>query len=711
MSKEVLEKLIKFSQSDNIAEDLDEDKLMMIAQQVKKGFDEDLKSTEEWKDTADRIIELTELEREEKHYPMRNASNVKLPNITIAAQQLTSRTLPEFLKNDELAKSKIIGQDLDGSKWRRGKRVSTHLNYQMLEEMDDVLDEFDQLLMQTSVLGIGHAKSWFDPKTGKNKIEFIPYDEFVVNEAIRTLEEAERKTQCLFLSEKEIIENQRFGIFRKIKKPQFEYDLDNNPHLNDEGYEHKEDGDPVNVQELLEQHCFLDLDGDFYAEPYVVTIHKKSLQVLRIVPRFKPITVVLNYNGEDKLLAELIDSEGNLVEELTDDCEIKIIHAIEHFTDFKLMHKPSRSYYPMGLGHLLLDLTETSNTTVNQLLDAGRLANLQGGFIGSRLRIRGDTVDLEPGEWLKLEAADGDNIKNQIVPLNYKEPSTVLFQLLMFLVSMSDKLASSTDALTGTQDATNVSPHVMLSLVQQGMQVYLAYQRRIFRGYKKLFAKLIELNKIYVDPQEYIDIINPSDDERAEMLDENGNLLDYLLVGNDVVPVADLKASTEAERLARLNVLLQSSQELLRLGAIDPRQITKELVMALDFENPERFIPPPQDPKQNPDIVRLEAELDEKERKLNMQEQEFKLKMLEAEAKIKEIESKAVKNLADAEAAEAGRQLEEYKMAADSLLQEQKNMVELAKVQQQRDQMEQEAAQQREMNEQEQADTEQEQAE
>lgn len=690
MTKKVLETLLEYSNSVNIAELLDEDRLLKIAREVQKGYDEDLLSLQDHLDTCDRIVELTRLEREEKHYPIRNASNVKLPIITTAGMQFSSRTLPELIKGDELAKTKTIGNDPDGRKAARGRRVASHMNHQMLNQMDNTLDELDKLLMETAILGSGHTKTYFEPKIGGNKIEYIPYDEFVINAFAKNLEEAERKTHRIFLSEKEVIENQRFGIYSHLKEPVLEIDDEFNQVERFEGFMDKDSPDPTNVQELLEQHCVLDLDLDGYPEPYIVTIHEKSKQVLRIAPRFTPRSVVVTYEGEDQLLEELIDENGELNEDLSDDCEIKVIHAIEFFTDYHLMHLPGGAYHGIGLGGLLLDLNETSNTVSNQLLDAGRLANLKGGFMGSRLRIRGDTVDLEPGEWLKMEAADGEDLRKNIVPLDYGEPSTVLFQLLGFLINTSEKLSSSTAALTGTQDATNVSPHVMLSLIQQGMQVYLAFQRRILRGYKKNFTKLVELNKMYIDPQEYLQVIDPSEEELKEILGPNGELLDYMLVGDDVVPVADLKASTEAERLARVNVLLQHSQQLLQLGAINPAEITKELVLALDYANPERFMPPPQDPRQDPEIVKLEAELDEKERKLNMQEQELKLKLLEAEAKIKELESKAIKNLADAEAAEAGQQLAEYKAAADALLQqqaamqqEQKNVIELAKLGQQ----------------------------
>lgn len=690
MSTEVLNKLLEFSEAVNIADLLDSDKLREIADRVKRGYEVDKLSMESFLEQANQAVELCKLEREEKNYPMRKASNVKLPMITQAAMQFTSRTLPELIKSGKLAKYRIIGPDPTGAKARRGKRLETHLNWQMLEQMKGMLDELDNLLMQTSIVGTTHAKTYFDPVAGTNRFEFIPYDEFVINAGVKTLEEAERKTQILSISEKELIENQRFGIYRHFEKYSYDgvQEQVEDKDGNSEGFADSPDADPVNVQELLEQHCFLDLDEDGMPEPYIVTMHEKSGQVLRIVARYIPAKVVVEYDGIAATLDELIvpDPDDNTRPMIRSDikgkCEVKKIHAIEYFTKFGLIPNPDGGYFMYGLGTLLLDLNMTANTISNQLIDAGRLANLQGGFIGSRLRIRGDTKELEPGEWVKAESADGNSLRNEIVPLNYKEPSTVLFQMLGTIYSMGQQLASSTEVLTGTAETQNSSPHTVLAMIQQGLQQFLSMQRRILRSYKDAFQKLVDLNRIFLDSNEYLQVLDipPESPEFAEMLNpRTGEILDYALAGDDVVPVADLKNSTEAEKLAKLQVMIQNIQFLGPLGATNGPEFTRFMAETLELDNPERFMPPPQDPMQNPEFIKMQADIAKQSAELELKELELKRKAMETELKGMKMKADAVKAIAEAEAAEAGSQLQMYKAFADSILQEQSNIIELEK--------------------------------
>lgn len=645
MSKASVEKLFLYASMVNIAEELDEDQLQEIAETVVTGFEEDMRASQEWRDNAERALELASLKREPKHYPMPNSSNVKHPLITEAANQFTARTLPELIKSGEVAKYKIIGRDINGAKDRLGKRITTHLNYQILTIMDNWMEDHDRLLMHLSIVGTVFSKTWFDPIEGINKSNFLRYDEIIVNNSIASIESAERISHLIYLTENELVEHQRYGLFSEIDDEKIEED----------------ESDTVNAQELIEQHCFLDLDEDGYKEPYIVTLHKQSNTVVRISPRFNEQSIILSDDRK----------------------EVKKIFGRNYFSDYHFIHDPAGGFLSIGFGTLLLDLTESVNTVLNQLLDAGRLANIQGGFISAGLRKRAKTIDHEPGEWLTMESVDGTGLKNNIVPLNYKEPSMVLFQLLGLLIESGKSLTSTTEALTGTADSTNVSPNVMMSLVQQGLKVFTAIQRRVFRGYGKEFQKLIDLNRVHLDYKEYIEILDPTLEERDEMVDAEGNITDYLKAGLDIIPVADINTATEAERYARSQSELQGGLQLVQAGGANVRGLAANFFRAIESEDIERLVAPEPDPNQpNPEIIKLQHEMQQSQQDLAVKEKELELKFLELYAKIEKMRSESIKNIADAEAAEAGIQVQQYNATVQGLATESKVALEQSKAQQ-----------------------------
>lgn len=643
MSLKTLKKLQGFAESDNIANELSDSKLRKISEDVLRGLQVDEESVRDWMKDAERALELTQLTREPKHTPMRNASNIKYPLITTAMMQFTARTLPELIKSGDVAKYHVVGRDLDGRKRRLGERLKAHLNYQILEVMPNWLDERDKLLSHLCIVGTAYTKTWFDPIIGVPKSELVPYDEIVVNDGIKSIEEAERISHILAYSMNEIVEHQRFGLFREISSESF----------------YKSEDDTINVQELVEQHCFLDLDDDGYKEPYIVTVHRESGEVLRIVARYTLDSIVAKADGE-----------------------VLKIFGQNFFNDYHFIPNPNGRFHSIGFGTLLLDMNESVNTILNQLVDAGKLANIQGGFIGAGLRGRARDINIEPGEWLVMDSVSGDGIKNNIVPLAYKEPSSVLFQLLGVIIQSATNLTSTTEALTGTAEAQNTSPTTMLALIQQGLKVYTSIQRRVFRGFKKELSKLVDLNRLYLNPQEYIRIVDPSPQEIAEILDpQSGQILDYINSGVDVVPVADINTSTEAENLVKANALLQAGVQLAPSGAINMREIALEHFIALEVRDAEKLVNPPPDPNTpNPALIKLQSELDMNAKDLELRERELDLKEKELEYKVKQMASQTLKNIADAEAAEAGSQLEQYQAVSDHLLQSQKLNIESRKL-------------------------------
>jgi chaperonin GroES len=619
-------KLIELAQSENIAADLGKDKLAVISNQVLHDLDEDTESMKKWLDYADQAIELTKLERQQKDYPYRHASNVKFPLISTAAIQFSSRTLPELIKNGEVVKYKIIGRDPNGFKMRKGDRLKTHLNYQILEKMPNWLDERDKLLTQLAVIGTVFVKTWFDPLLMVNRSELIPYNRIIINNSSKSLELAPRISEYVSMPPDEMIERMRYGLFREVDIKALTMDST----------------DPQAIyHELIEQHTRLDLDDDGYPEPYIVTVHKASGEVLRIVARYIASEQTILYNSKRR---------------------VKRIIPMNFYTDYHFLPNPDGTFLSLGFGTLLLDMNKSVNTILNQLIDAGSLANTQAGIIGKDLRLEKEDMYVEPGEWIFAQSATGAALKDSIVPFTYKEPSLVLFQLLGTIIESAKELTSTTEALTGMADTTNTSPNTLAGLIDQGLKVYSAIQRRISRGFKKELQKIVELNSIHLNQDEYETVIDPSLEELQEMIDPTtGRIMDYDLTQVDIVPVADGNMATETENKVRAQSEFIVGLQLAQLGAVNPRELARSQFIALQSPNIDKLVMPEPDPNApNPEMIALQAQLDMNSKQLQLKDRELKIKEMETTAKVKEIITQAVKNIADAEAAEAGTQLSVY---------------------------------------------------
>jgi chaperonin GroES len=400
---------------------------------------------------------------------------------------------------------------------------------------------------------------------------------------------------------------------------------------------------------LVEQHTWLDLDEDGVKEPYVVTFHKSSKKVLRIAPRFAVDGIVIR---EDK------DKKAKLVR----------IEPVEFYTKYGFIPNPESRIYDLGFGHLLGPINESVNTIINQLVDAGTLANLQAGFIGKGLRMKMGDQPMRPGEW-KAVNATGDDIKKQLFPLPTKEPSQTLFNLLGTLITSGKELASVAEIFVGKMPGQNTPATTTMATIEQGMKVFTAIYKRVYRSLQEEFKKLYRLNSVYLDPQTMVLV-----------LDEPVGPEDFTKEGYDICPGADPTAVSSTERLLKAQGLL----ELLPLGTIDPIEVTKRVLEAQDQPNWEKLIPglvetgqPQIPPKQDPKMVEMQMKMEAEQQKFQLQQQEtafrmamegrqkeFELMMKAQEGEMK-LRNQAMKNRLDAEAAEHKQRI----FMADSAMQ------------------------------------------
>jgi len=589
-------KLETILNEENIADKLSEEKLKEIGSKVVAGYEADLKSRAPWERDLERWTKLALQIVEDKSFPWRNAANVKYPLVSTACMQFNARAYPTLVPSDgQVVKCRVVGADNTGEKAQRAWRISRHMSWQCLEEMEDWDENMDKLLLILPITGTVFKKIYFDSSKQRNESKLIMPTDLVVNYWTKDLDTSERVTEIFFMSKRLIEERKREGLYRKVDLGDPSGTDDRKKNIRDNA---STDIDETTNYQLLEQHRYLDLDGDGYDEPYVVIVDKASEQVLRIAPRFDNESVFLDEKGK----------------------VIKIIPET-YYEKFSFVPNPDGGFYDIGFGRLLGSINASVDSSINQLLDAGTLNNLQSGFISKGLRLKMGESGFSPGEW-KAVNATSDDLKKGIFPLPTKEPSAVLMSLLQFLVQSGKELASVAEIFVGKMPGQNTPATTTMASIEQGMKVFTAVYKRVYRSLKREFRRLYRLNRKYLNQETYLDVI-----------DEQIPQSDYLGNENDIIPSADPNATVAQEKQAKAQFLMQ----LLGLGTLNPIQVTAFILDAYDIPNKEQFMI--QQPQGNP-----EAEMKQKEAEMKMQ-----LAQTQAQHKMQVEEMKAKISIAEAE--------------------------------------------------------------
>lgn len=558
-------------ESTNIAEKLDKEKLHKIGADAHEGFTADKQSRAEWEKQMEEWTKLATQVREDKTWPWPRASNVKYPILTTAAMQFAARAYPSLVPSDgKIVKSKVIGKDPDGQKSALADRVSMYMSYQLMHEMTGWEEGMDKLLIMLPVVGTVFKKTYWDSIKKVVASDVILPKNLVVNYWAKSLKEAERISQVIEMSPRLLKERQMSGVF-------LDEDLGSAP--TPENAKNAPANDETTPYTIIEQHTYLDLDDDDYPEPYIVTFHLESAKVLRITARFDDTT--MHYNADGKLAK---------------------IEPIEYFTKFGFIPNPDGSFYDLGFGVLLGPINESVNTLINQLIDAGTLNNLQSGFLGKGLKIRLGETKFQPGEWKAVNSL-GDDLKKQIVPLPSKEPSNVLFQLMGSLITSGKELASVAEIFVGKMPGQNTPATTTMATIEQGMKVFTAVYKRIYRSLEEEFTKLFALNGTYLNPNTY-----------QETLDVTVGPDDFSAKQYKICPGADPTAVSQTEKLLKAQGLM----EMLPLGILDPVKVGLRLLEAQEQPNYQELLnpqvaqtgalpPPPPNPKILESQAKVEA--------------------------------------------------------------------------------------------------------
>ena len=588
----------------NIAEKLDEKRCEQIARDVCEGYDTDVNSRSDWERKYDEWLALAMQVREIKTFPWAGASNIKYPVLSTAAMQFAARAYPALIPaNGQIVNYRVVGEDPQGQKAARAKRISQYMSWQLLDQMRDWEEDMDRMMIMLPIIGCAFKKTYWDSKHKRNSSHLVHAKDLVVNYWAKSLEDCERKTQKYRYTKRQLEEKMRAGIFLDIELPEPDTaGLQREDKLTGLVAGNDDDATPYFV---LEQHTFCDLDDDGYAEPYVISVLKQDQKLLRISARWDSDGVKRDENGK-----------------------IVCIYPVEYYTKYSFIPNPDGGFYDVGFGLLLGPLNESVNTLINQLVDAGTIANLQGGWISKGLRVKQGDQRFKPGEWKQVDAAL-DDLKKGIFPLPVKEPSSVLFQLLGTLVTSAKELASVAEIFTGKMPGQNTPAYTTKETVEQGMKVFTAIYKRCYRSFSKELKKLYRLNQVYKNQQ-----------EEASVTDSPMAANDFNGPDDDIVPAADPQASSMADKVQKARGLL----ELLQTGTLDPKAVVARVLEAMEIPNVaelQQKQPPPPPPEVQKMQMEGQMKQQEQQAKMKMAQDEHQLKMQEMQMELQIEQQKA----------------------------------------------------------------------
>jgi len=619
-----------------------EEDLASIGNHVFEGYIRDVQSRSSWEARTEAAMDLAMQVQKDKNFPWPGCSNVAFPLITIATLQFHSRAYPAIVPNREIVRYRVSNPDPQGAEFIRAQKIGAHMSYQVMEEDHSWEEQHDRLLINVPIVGCAFKKSYYSGSKMHNLSDLVLAQDLVMDYYAKSVEECARKTHVYPMFRNEVHEKSLMGTFRDVTEEAW-FTQYSAPH-HDKADTHSDRRHGTNQPQadsdtpfiLLEQHVGLDLDGDGYKEPYIVTIERESKKVLRVVAGFD--------RWED-------------VQFTTDGRIIKIIPT-QYFTKYGFVPSPDGGVYDIGFGALLGPLNESVNSLVNQLIDAGTMSTTAGGFLGRGAKIRSGTATFAPLEWKRVDST-GDDLKKSIFPLPVREPSMVLFQLLGMLITYTNRISGATETLAGENPGQNTPASTNDSMVEQGMKIYAAIFKRIWRCQREEFKKLYRLNATYLP-----------DESR---FGDSGIVIrreDYKADENRITPVADPSAMSRQQRIQQAMALKQSA---VSTPGYDIPAVERHLLRAMEVDGWETLYlgPDKTPPIKNPRVQVEEMKLRAKQMQMKADTQMFVADLMEQRrlntAKILQLEAQAAKLAAEAGGVQAGHEIAAFEAALGAL--------------------------------------------
>ena len=540
---------------DNLAEYIPENVLVQIAGDLVADFETDISSRKDWIQTYVDGLELLGMKIEERMEPWPGACGVYHPLLSEAVVKFQAETMMETFPAAGPVKTQIIGKETPDRK-KAAARVQDDMNYQLTEVMKEYRPEHERMLWGLGLAGNAFKKVYVDLQLDRQVSMYVPAEDMVVPYGASDLDSSERITHVMRKTENEVRRLQHEGFYRDcdLGEPANTMDEVEKKIAEKLGFRATED----NRFKLLEMHVHLDLPGYEHEDdagektgialPYVVTLEKSTGEILAIRRNWRP--------------------------------EDETCHKRQHFVHYPYI--PGFGFYAFGLIHLVGAFAKSGTSILRQLVDAGTLSNLPGGFKTRGLRSKGDDTPIAPGEWRDMDVPSG-NMRDNIMPLPYKEPSQVLFALLQNIIDEGRKFAGATE-LQASDMSANAPVGTTLAILERSLKTMSAVQARVHYSMRQEFKLLKEIIRDYAPPEYDYD---PEEGNRKAKQE------DYDLV--DVIPVSDPNAATMAQKVVQYQAALQLAQTAPQL--YDLPQLHRQMLEVIGIKNYQKLVPMEDDMK------------------------------------------------------------------------------------------------------------------
>jgi hypothetical protein len=539
----------------NLADHIDDSELTSLVEELISDFDEDIASRKDWIQTYVDGLELLGLKIEERAEPWEGACGVFHPLLSEALVKFQAETMMSTFPASGPVKTQIIGKETPEKK-DAAQRVQEDMNYQLMDVMKEYRPEHERMLWGLGLSGNAFKKIYFDPSLDRQVSVFIPAEDIVVPYGASNLESAERVTHVMRKTENELRRLQVSGFYRDIDigTPNNTLDEIEKKIAEKLGFRASTD----TRYKILEMHVEIDLVGYEHRDenneltgialPYVVTVEKGSNQVLAIRRNWEP---------DDDTYAKR-----------------------QHFVHYGYV--PGFGFYYFGLIHLVGAFAKSGTSIIRQLVDAGTLANLPGGFKARGLRVKGDDTPIAPGEFRDVDVPSG-SIKDNLMALPYKEPSQTLFQLFQTIIEEGRRFANTADLQISDMSA-QAPVGTTLAILERTLKTMSAVQARVHYSMKQELGLLKQIIAAYT-PDEYN--YEPIEGHRRAKRSDYDNV--------DVIPVSDPNASTMAQKIVQYQAVLQLAQTAPQLYNLP--LLHRQMLEVLNIKDAEKLVPMPEDQK------------------------------------------------------------------------------------------------------------------
>ena len=528
----------------NLAEALDDGELQGLAEELVGHVDADIESRKDWADTFVKGLDVLGFKYEERTEPWEGACGVYSTVLAEAAIRFQAETMSETFPAAGPVRVKILGEETT-DKAEAAERVKADMNYELTERMVEYRPEHERMLYSLGLAGSAFKKVYYDPSLGRQVAIYIPAEDVIVPYGASHIETAERVTHVMRKTKNELKKLQSMGFYRDVDLGDPEpYHTDIEKRKAEEGGYSITDDDRYAIFEIHADIIIpgIDEDEEEIAKPYVVTIERGTNNVLAIRR---------NWQEEDSLFLKR-----------------------NHFVHY--VYVPGFGFYGLGLIHIIGGYAKAGTSIIRQLVDAGTLSNLPGGLKSRGLRIKGDDTPIEPGEWKDVDVPSGA-IRDNIMPLPYKEPSQTLLALLNQITTEGKRLGAISDMNISDMSA-NAPVGTTLALLERTLKPMAAVQARVHYAMKQEFKLLKAIMAEYATTEyDYIP-------ERGEV---SARVSDYMMV--EVIPVSDPNSSTMAQRVVQYQAVLQMSQSAPQI--YDLPQLHRQMIEVLGVKNADKLVP------------------------------------------------------------------------------------------------------------------------